>query len=198
MAQPKLGTLAPASLVDDRLQIGVDELRGLDSAVEDVIDHLRGVDVLGADGVHISAMLTQDAPSTGGIEDLLAGKVSRNTVGNCLKRLLHRGKVSKVRQSWWALIRSCPSCTSSLEGCATWATCVDGEKTPIPYLLTARSCATERQQLSQGGDGWQWALNWKCCSVPTCSPPSTNARARPLPRPGRRRGLQAGRVAGVV
>jgi hypothetical protein len=71
--------------------------------------------------------------STGSIEDLLAGKVSRNTVGNCLKRLLERGKVSKVRQGWWALIRICPSCTSPLDGWATCANCGDRQK-EVPAL----------------------------------------------------------------
>lgn len=73
--------------------------------------------------------------STAAIEEMLAGKASRNTVGNCLKRLLERGKVLKVRQGWWALIRICPTCTSPLEGWATCANCGAGEKPPFPYDL---------------------------------------------------------------
>lgn len=77
--------------------------------------------------------------STGAVEESLAGKVSRNTVGNCLKRLLERGKVSKVRPGWWALIRICPNCTSPLEGWATCANCGEGEKSPSTNDLPVKA-----------------------------------------------------------
>lgn len=75
--------------------------------------------------------------STGEIEKALVGKMSRSTVMNCLNRLADSGKIAKVRQGWWSLIRVCPTCLTLIEGWTSCTNCVETEKPFNDGLLEA-------------------------------------------------------------
>lgn len=83
--------------------------------------------------------------STGDLVSALAGKVSRGTVTNCLNRLADLGKVSKVRQGWWSVVRVCPTCSMPLGDWATCTNCGGAEKPLSEYALA---------ELSSNGNGF--------------------------------------------
>lgn len=96
------------------------------------------------DDIVLSAIMGSGKPeiSTADVEKLLARKMCRSTIMNCLARLADLGKVEKPRRGWWALAKVCLTCLTPLRESDQCTNCDRSEKSIPAFSLAAEAGAS--------------------------------------------------------